>query len=91
MNKADLVKYVSDKTRITEADAGIIVDVVFKGLLEGLNNGERIIIKNFGSFFEQERKARKAQNPRTGEQISIPAKKVVKFKSSKKLFDMVNK
>ena len=91
MNKADLIKYVSDKTLITERDAGIIIDVFVDGMKKGLNNGERIKLQDFGSFFLQERKARTALNPRNQEKLDVPAKTVVKFKSSKKLFDMVNK
>jgi len=91
MNKSDLVKYVSDKTMITENDAGIIIDVFLRGIKEGLNEGERITIKNFGSFFLQVRKPRSAVNPRTKEPIEVPAKKVIKFKSAQKIHDMVNK
>jgi len=91
MNKTDLIKYVSDKTFITERDARIIIDVFVDGMKKGLNNGERIKLQDFGSFFLQERKARTALNPRNQEKLDVPAKTVVKFKSSKKLFDMVNK
>lgn len=90
MNKNDLIKYVSDKTMITVKDAGVIVDVFLNGIKEGLDIGERVKIKDFGSFFLQERKPRTALNPRTQEVIDVPAKKVVKFKSSKGLHDMVN-
>lgn len=90
MNKSDLVKHVSDKTMITERDAGIIVDVFLKGIKNGLENGERVKIKDFGSFFIQSRKARIALNPRTQEKINVPEKKVVKFKSSDKLHERIN-
>lgn len=91
MNKSDLVKYVSDKVMITENDAGIIIDVFLRGIREGLDRNERIILKNFGSFFIQERKARDAMNPKTRESISVPSKKVVKFKTAPKLHERVNK
>lgn len=91
MNKSDLVRYVSDKTRITETDAGIIVDVFLDGVKKGLENGERITLHNFGAFFIQDRKARTALDPRNGEKINVPAKKVVKFQSSKKIYNMINR
>lgn len=91
MNKSDLVKYVSDKTRITERDAGIIVDVFLDGVKKGIENGDRVTIHNFGAFFIQERKARTALDPRNGNRIDVPAKKVVKFQSSKKIYNMINK
>jgi len=91
MNKSDLVRYVSDKTRITEIDAGIIIDVFLNGVKKGLENGERVTLHNFGAFFIQDRKPRTALDPRNGNKIDVPAKKVVKFQSSKKVFDLVNK
>jgi DNA-binding protein HU-beta len=91
MNKKDLIKYVSDKTRITEIDAGIIINVFLKGIKDGLENGERITLHNFGAFFIQDRKARTALDPRNGKKLNVPSKKVVKFRSSKKVFDLVNK
>ena len=91
MNKSDLVKYVSDKTKVTEIDLSIIFDFFVKGIKKGLGEGERVTINNFGSFFLQDRKARTALNPWNQKKIDVPAKTVVKFQSSKKLFDMVNK
>lgn len=91
MNKTDLVDYVSDKTLITKRDAGIIVDVVFDGLREGMIDRDRITIQNFGSFFPVERAARKAVNPKTGESIDVPEKTIVKFKASDKIFEEMNK
>lgn len=91
MNKSDLVKYVSDKTMITERDAGIIVDVFLTGIKEGLEQGQRVKLKDFGSFFLQARKARTALNPRNQELVDVPAKTVIKFKSATKLHDLVNK
>jgi len=90
MNKTDLIKYVSDKTMITERDAGIIVDVLLNGIKEGIMDGERIIIQNFGSFFHSKRAARKATNPKTGESIDVPEKVVVKFKLSDKVNEKMN-
>ena len=90
MNKSDLVRYVSDKTMITENDANIIVDVFIDGMRKSLDSGDKVTIKNFGTFFLQNRKARSAVDPRNQEPIEVPAKTVVKFKSSKKLYDMVN-
>lgn len=91
MNKSDLIKYVSDKTRITEVDAGIIIDVFLDGIKKGLEKDQRVVLTNFGSFFIQDRKARKALDPRNGNKLDIPAKKVVKFQSSKKIYKLVNK
>lgn len=91
MNKSDLVKYVSDKTMITERDASIIVDVFINGIIESLDVGDKVMLKNFGTFHLQKRKPRTALNPRNQQVVNVPAKTVVKFKSSKKLYAMVNK
>jgi len=90
MNKSELVKYVSNKTMITEKDACIIVDVFLDGIKKALERGERVKVKDFGSFYLQERKARTAMNPRNQEVVQVPSKTVIKFKSSNKLYDMVN-
>lgn len=91
MNKKDLVKYVSDKTMITEKDAGIIVEVVMDGIKEALEEGDRVKIREFGSFFIQERKARKAISPYDQLPVDVPAKKVIKFKPAEMLHEKVNR
>jgi DNA-binding protein HU-beta len=91
MNKSELVKYVSDKTKVTENDLSIIFDVFLKGIKNALERSERVTITNFGTFFLQDRLARTALNPKNQEKINVPAKTVIKFKSSKKLFDMINR
>lgn len=90
MNKSDLIKYVSDKTRVTEKDAKVIIDFFIKGIKNGLEKKERVTIHNFGSFYLQKRKERTALNPRNGKVINVQAKTVVKFKSSNKVYKIVN-
>lgn len=90
MRKKDLIKYVSDKTMITQTDASIIIDVFLDGIKEGLYNNESVKLKFFGTFFVQDRKARTALNPRNQETVEVPAKKVVKFKPSKILHEGIN-
>jgi DNA-binding protein HU-beta len=83
MTKKDLVKYVSDRTLITERDASIICDVVFDGVKEALENGLDVKVRGFGTFYIQNRKERKSVSPNDHKPIVIPAKKVVKFRVSK--------
>ena len=90
MHKKDLVKYVSDKTMIMQKDASIIVDVVMDGIKKALEDGDRVKIRDFGSFFIQERKARKAINPYNQTPVDVPAKKVIKFKPADILHKKVN-
>jgi DNA-binding protein HU-beta len=87
MNKQDLVKYVSDKIMITEKDSGIIYDVMFEGIREALVEGDTVKVRELGTFYIHDRKPRKAIHPKTHKPIGIPAKKVIKFKPSKKLIE----
>jgi nucleoid DNA-binding protein len=89
LNKTELVKYISDKIMVTENDAGIVFDVLFDGIKKALEHGDNVKIREFGTFFVQKRKPRKAYNPKDQSPIDVPAKKVVKFKVSKKLNERI--
>lgn len=90
MTKKDLVKHISDTVMITERDAGVIFDVLFDGIKEGLESGEEVKIREFGTFFIQERKARKAYSPLDQSPIDVPARKGIKFRVSKDLTKRIN-
>jgi DNA-binding protein HU-beta len=86
MTKAELVKNLKEKTSLaTLAQAEAAYDALFAILAGTLKNGDAVSISGFGSFKVVERKARKGRNPRTGEEIQIPASKAVKFTPGKAL------
>jgi DNA-binding protein HU-beta len=86
MTKAELVKILKEKTSLaTLAQAEAACDGLFTLLAETLKKGDSVAITGFGSFKVVERKARKGRNPRTGEEIKIPASKAVKFTPGKSL------
>jgi DNA-binding protein HU-beta len=86
MTKAELVKTLKEKTSLaTLAQAEAVHDGLFAILTETLKKGDSVAISGFGSFKVVERKARKGRNPRTGEEIRIPASKAVKFTPGKTL------
>ncbi len=85
MNKEELVKLVSDDIGVIQSETAIIVDSVLKQIYKGIIENEKVTFQDFGSFHKVNRKARKASNPRTGEEVSVPAKVVISFKMSKKL------
>ena len=89
MNKAGLVEEVSDKTGITKKQAGNVIDAITDTVKETLSKGERITLVDFGTFQVRQRKAREGRNPRTGEKLEIPAKKVPKFRAGKNLREAV--
>lgn len=88
MNKQDMVKQIADMTA-TKKQAQEIVDKVFDGIKSSLKKRDPVAISGFGTFKVKETKARMGRNPKTGEQIQIPAKKKVTFRASKELKTLV--
>ena len=90
MTKADLVEKIHSKAGLaSKAQAERVLDVTVASLVEALASGESVTFTGFGSFKVVQRAARKGRNPRTGEEIKIPAGKVVKFTPGKLLKDSV--
>ena len=91
MNKAELATKVSERANITLKAAKVIVDSLFDGMRESLEKGERIEIRGFGSFALRQYGGYKGRNPKTGEIVDVPSKKLPHFKVGKELKEMVNK
>ena len=85
MNKRELVEAVSDKTGITKKKTGNVVDAVTETITDTLSQGEKITLVGFGTFQVRQREERKGVNPQIKEALTIPAKKVPKFKAGKEL------
>jgi integration host factor subunit beta len=90
MNKAELINKVSEQTNVTQKVAKVIVDTLFDGMKESLQKGERIEIRGFGSFMVRNYGGYKGRNPKTGEIVDVPPKKLPFFKVGKELKEMVN-
>jgi len=90
MTKADLIDEVSRLTELTRKDSEVIVETIFEGIVRSLRSGEKIEIRGFGSFRIRQRNPRIGRNPKTGDKVEVPAKKIPFFKPSKELKDMVN-
>lgn len=91
MNKAELVSYVADKADITKKDAERVVTAVFDSIEQALAEGDKVQLVGFGTFEVRERAARTGRNPKTGEEINIPATQVPVFKPGKALREAVMK
>ncbi len=91
MTKADLVEKVTSLGDLTRRDGEVIVDTLFESVIGALKSGDKIEIRGFGSFRTRQRKARVGRNPKTGDKVEVPAKRVPFFKPSKELRDTVNK
>ena len=85
MIKLDIINEVVAKTGITKTKAELAVETVFGSMKESLTKGERIELRGFGVFNVRPRKTGIGRNPRTGEEVSIPPGKVVRFKPGKEL------
>ena len=81
MNRTELGERLADRTGMTKAAAKNAVDGMFEVIGEALTNGEDVRILGFGTFATRERPARTARNPRTGENVSVPALTVPVFKA----------
>src|SRR5438128_2054430 len=90
MTKADLVEEVSRVTELTRKDSEVIVDTLFESVIKALKNGDKLEVRGFGSFRVRQRNARVGRNPKTGEKVEVPAKRVPYFKPSKELKDLIN-
>jgi len=91
MIKADLVNKLAKEMNISKQEAETGVNLFFHAIKEALLRGEEIELRGFGSFRFRQRGARAGRNPRTGEPVQVPAKKVLYFKPSKLLKNMINK
>lgn len=90
MTKADIVEQVYDKIGFSKKEASELVEMVFDQLKTVLCNGDKVKISGFGNFVVREKNSRVGRNPQTGDQITISARRVLTFKPSQVLKNMLN-
>lgn len=90
MTKAELVNQVTDVGDLTRRDGEVIVETFFDSIVKALRADEKVEIRGFGSFRTRQRNSRTGRNPKTGDKVAVPAKRVPFFKPSKELRDLVN-
>jgi integration host factor subunit beta len=90
LTKADLIEEVLKVTELPRKESETIVETIFDSIIEAIQKGEKIEIRGFGSFRTRQRKGRVGRNPKTGEKVEVPAKRIPFFKPSKELKDFVN-
>ena len=90
MNKADLVNSISQKTGLTKTKTNEVIEAFVESVTESLKDGNKVTLVNFGTFNTSKRDARKGRNPKTGETIEIPAKRVARFKVGTGLSKNIN-
>lgn len=90
MTKAELVNRVSKRTDLNKRDAEVMVQTVLDSIIESLQNGDKVELRGFGSFRLRERAPRVGRNPKTGEKVNVPSKRVPYFKPGKDLKSLIN-
>jgi DNA-binding protein HU-beta len=89
MTKSELIDKVAKEAKIPRAAAERAINSFTASITEALKSGNKITLPGFGTFLVSNRSARKGRNPRTGEEIDIPAVRIPKFKVGKGLKDAV--
>src|ERR1700721_3145740 len=90
MTKADLIEEVSRLAEFTRKDRDVIVGTILDSVVRSLRVGGKSESRGFGGFRTRQRKPRVGRNPKTGDRVEVPAKKIPFFKPSKELKDLVN-
>jgi nucleoid DNA-binding protein len=80
MTKKDIILRVADETNLKQIDVKKVVQKTFDFIVEALVRGEKIELRNFGVFKVKQRRSRTGRNPRTGQVVPVPPRKVVVFK-----------
>jgi DNA-binding protein HU-beta len=88
MNKEELVTAIAAKTGLTKRSAEECLDAVLDTITDAVRDGDKITMSGFGTFLLVERAARKARNPKTGQEILIPTRKMPRFVPGKKFKEM---
>jgi integration host factor beta subunit len=92
MTKSELISRIAERfSYLTRKDAEIIIDTIFDTMVEALARNDRIEIRGFGSFKVKQRGDREGRNPKTGEAVRIPPKRMPFFKVGKELYQRINK
>ncbi len=89
MTKAELVVRVAAQLQLPQKQTDVLLAVCLTSIIEALRRGERVELRGFGSFRLRDRPSRAGRNPKTGESVSIPAKRVPLFKAGKELRERI--
>jgi len=90
MRKVEIVTRIADEIGLTQVQAEKIVNAILQEIKDGLQRGEPVTLRRFGSFQVRAKRARMGRNPKTGEAAGIPARRVVRFKPGEHFRESVN-
>ena len=89
MTKADLVDEVVRVASLSKRHAEIVVNTLFHSIVEALQKDDKIELRGFGSFRVRRRRSRQGRNPKTGDRVEVPSKRIPYFKPGKELKDVI--
>lgn len=89
MNKSELIAEIAENSGLTKKDAESALDAIIESITKALSDGDEVKLIGFGTFSVTKKEPTTARNPRTGEEIKVPAKTVAKFKPGQGLKDSV--
>ena len=90
LTKSKLIDIIAERSGLPRKRAEKVVNTIFESMSEALIQGNRIEMRGFGSFAVKDYEPYTGRNPRTGEEVSVPAKRAIKFKVGKELRQRVN-
>ena len=90
MTKVELAKAVAMSSDLTLRQVEVLVQTVLDSIVEALRSGEKVELRGFGSFRLKERNGRLGRNPKTGESVQVPAKRIARFRVGKELRELIN-
>ena len=90
MTKAELVEKVANQINLTKKQTEVVVNTVFSSITDSLAEGKKVELRGFGSFRIRQRNARVGRNPKSGQRVDVPSKKVPFFKAGKELRELVD-
>jgi integration host factor subunit alpha len=90
MTKADIVETIYERVGFSKKESAELVETVFEVIKDALVSGEKVKFSGFGNFVVREKNARKGRNPQTGEEIQLEARRVLTFKPSLVLKNILN-
>ncbi|MEE9219112.1 MAG: HU family DNA-binding protein [Acidobacteriota bacterium] len=91
MTKAELVEEVSRVSELSKKHSEVIVNTVFQAIVQALHKNQKIELRGFGSFRIRQRRSRQGRNPKTGQKVDVPAKRIPYFKPGKELKELINR
>ncbi len=85
ITKADIIEYLHNELGLNKSECKILIEDFFDEIKESLKNGEEVKLSGFGNFELLNKKERPGRNPKTGEEVTISARRVVTFRAGNKL------